>query len=477
MDLLQRTKHLLRRHSVRLRKRLGQNFVVDPTLLQKMVSYAALSREDVVLEVGAGLGFLTELLSQACGRVLAVEVDPRLIDILREELKDFENVTVIEGDILNVSIPSFNKVVSTPPYSISSPLLFWLLERDFECAVLTFQEELAERLVARVGSGEYGRLTVATYYRAEAELLDHVSKEMFYPSPDVDSRIIRLNPREPPFPVEDEALFFDLVRILFTQRNKKMRNAIIPFLRKRGMRGEEARRLADSLPFHDRRVRGLAPEDFGFLANEITRRNSEKIFFGDCAFLVSNNVYKPAEDTFLLAENLAVEEGDVVLDMGTGCGILGVLAAKKGGKVVAVDVNPYAVECARVNAELNGVAEKMDIRRGSLFNSIQDCEKFDVVLFNPPYLPSKAGNQRAWIEQAWSGGPTGRNIIDKFISEAPNHLKEGGKILLVQSSLSNIGETVEKLEEAGFPVNVVAERKVAFERIFLIKAEQCSAGA
>lgn len=441
-----------------------------------MVSYASLSREDVVLEVGAGLGFITKLLSRECEKVLAVEVDAGLVRVLREELKGFENVVLIEGDILSVSIPSFNKVVSTPPYSISSPFLFWLLDRDFECAVLTFQEELAERLVARVGSKDYSRLTVNTYYHAEVELLDHMSREMFYPQPDVDSRIVRLRPREPPFPVKDEAVFFELVRILFTQRNKKTRNAIIPFLRKRGMKEKEARKLADSLPFHDRRVRRLAPEDFGFLVNEITQRNSEKIFFGGHTFFVLNNVYKPAEDTFLLAENLTVEKDDVVLDMGTGCGILGILAAEKARKVVAVDVNPYAVQCTRINARLNNVAAKMDIRRGSLFKPLKEDERFNVIIFNPPYLPSKAVSQKTWIEKAWSGGPTGRILTDKFISEAPNHLKKGGRILLVQSSLSNIGETVRKLEEARFRVEIVAERKVAFERIVVVRAELCSAG-
>ncbi len=476
MDLLQRTRQLLRRYGVHPRKRLGQNFAADTALLQKLISYASLSRKDIVLEVGAGLGFLTKLLSRECKRVLAVEIDAELIEILREELKEFENVVLIEGDILKVSVPPFDKVVSTPPYSISSPLLFWLLERDFECAVLTFQEELAERLVARVGSKEYGRLSVTTYYQAETELLDHVPRNLFYPQPDVDSRIIRLKPRKPPFYVKDEAIFSELVRILFTQRNKKMRNAIIPFLRRRGIKGKEARKLADSLPFHDKRVRRLAPEDFGFLANEIVQRNSEKIFFGGCAFLVSNNVYKPAEDTFLLAENLAVEEDDVVLDMGTGCGILGILAAKKAGKVVAVDINPYAVQCARINAKLNHAKEKIDVRRGNLFEPLKEYEKFDVVIFNPPYLPSKADSKKTWMEKAWSGGPTGRSLIDKFISEARNHLKRGGRIFLVQSSLANIGETVRKLEEVGFRVNIVAERKVAFERIVVVEAERYAKG-
>jgi len=152
--------------------------------------------------------------------------------------------------------------------------LFWFLERKFDCAVLTFQKEFAERLAASVGSKEYGRLTVTTYYRAEVELLDYVPRNMFYPPPDVDSKVVRLKPREPPFQVEDEEIFLELVQTLFTQRNKKMRNAILPFLHKRGIKGGNALRLADSLPFHNERVRELAPEDFGTLANEIVRNPS-----------------------------------------------------------------------------------------------------------------------------------------------------------------------------------------------------------
>jgi len=246
--------------------------VVNADLLQRMISYASVTEDDIVLEAGAGLGFLTQLLSRECKRVITVEVDPKLIKILREQLHDLQNVDLIEGDILKVSVPSFNKVVSTPPYSISSPLLFWLLERKFECAVLTFQKEFAERLAASVGTKDYGRLTVTTYYRAEAELLDYVPREMFYPPPDVDSMVVRLKLREPPFQVEDEETFLELVRTLFTQRNKKVRNAIIPFLHKRGVKRGNAVGLADSLPFHDNRVRGLAPEDFGILTNEIVRK-------------------------------------------------------------------------------------------------------------------------------------------------------------------------------------------------------------
>jgi len=274
MSLLRRAKHLLRLYKFLPKKRLGQNFVVNTDLLQRMISYASVTKDDVVLEVGAGMGFLTYLLSRECKRVIAVEVDPKLIKILREQLQGLQNVDLIEGDILSLSVPSFNKVVSTPPYSISSPLLFWLLERKFDCAVLTFQKEFAERLAASVGSKEYGRLTVTTYYRGDVELLDHVPRNMFYPPPDVDSMVVRLRPRKPPFQVEDEEIFLELVQTLFTQKNKKVRNAILPFLHKRGIKGRNALELADSLPFHDKRARELSPEDFGTLANKIVRNPS-----------------------------------------------------------------------------------------------------------------------------------------------------------------------------------------------------------
>jgi 16S rRNA (adenine1518-N6/adenine1519-N6)-dimethyltransferase len=272
MSLLKKTRRLLHTYKIFPKKRLGQTFMVDEGLLRLMISHASVNKNDVILEIGAGLGFLTRLLSQKCKHVITVEVDPRLIRILRTELKDLENVKLIKGDVLKVPIPSFNKVVSNPPFYISSPILFWLLEKKFDCAILTFQKEFAERLVAPVGSREYGRLTVMTYYRADVELLDHVPKSMFYPAPDVDSHIVRLKPKPPPFTVQDKQAFFELVQTLFTQRNKKVRNAITPFLAKLGIEKEKIIEVADSLPYHDKRVRELAPEDFGVLVDEILKK-------------------------------------------------------------------------------------------------------------------------------------------------------------------------------------------------------------
>jgi len=274
LDLYRETRSLLRRYQIFPKKRLGQHFVIDNSLLQSMIAYADANKNDVVLEVGAGLGFFTRLLSLTCKRVVAVEVDPKLVTVLREQLSGVQNVELIEGDVLTADIPRFDKVVSTPPYSISSLLLFWLLEKSFQLAVLAFQEEFARRLTASVGSKDYSRLTVAVYYRADAELLDHVPRSSFYPPPDVDSIVVRLKPRAATFKVKDQKAFFELVQMVFTQRNKKLRSAVLPFLKKRGLGKEEAQRLADSLTFSDKRVHELAPEDFGALTNEILEKTS-----------------------------------------------------------------------------------------------------------------------------------------------------------------------------------------------------------
>lgn len=276
MNLLEETRRLLRLYKISPKKRFGQNFIVDGSLLQRLLSYASITSKDLVLEVGAGFGFLTRLLAKKCEKVIAVEVDRNLVKVLERQLNDLKNVELIEGDILKVPVPPFNKVVSVPPYSISSPMLFWLLERKFDCAVLMFQKEFAERLAASVGGKDYGRLTVTTYYFADTELLEHVPRRMFYPSPKVDSIVVRLKPHKPPFTVEDKETFFELVRVMFTQRNKKVRNAVIPFLRKRNITGKEALRLVDSLSFHYKRVWELAPEDFGALSNEIIQKTNEE---------------------------------------------------------------------------------------------------------------------------------------------------------------------------------------------------------
>ncbi len=198
----------------------------------------------------------------------------------------------------------------------------------------------------------------------------------------------------------------------------------------------------------------------------------KKVHFGDHIFLVDEHVYEPAEDTFLIAEKMRVKEDDTVLDMGTGCGILAVLAAEKAKSVVAVDVNPYALQCAAKNAESNGVKERIEFRRGDLFQSIKQNERFSLILFNAPYLPSEPDEEKSWIGKAWAGGQNGRKIVDRFVMDAPKFLAAGGRIQLVQSSLSNVNRTIEMFSELDLRAMVIAQVKVAFESIVLVEAKR-----
>ena len=206
------------------------------------------------------------------------------------------------------------------------------------------------------------------------------------------------------------------------------------------------------------------------------KSSRKRVFYNDLNFEISEDVYEPAEDTILIADCLShvVEEGDRVLDIGTGCGILAVIAANNARKVVATDVNPHAVECAKLNTEINRVASKTDVRLGSLFQPIRKTERFDVIIFNAPYLPSSPSEGKSWIGRAWAGGPTGRQLIDQFIKEAPRYLNRDGTILLVQSSLADISQSLEKLHDAGFTTRVIAETKVPFETIVVIRASHLS---
>jgi release factor glutamine methyltransferase len=198
---------------------------------------------------------------------------------------------------------------------------------------------------------------------------------------------------------------------------------------------------------------------------------TKRVHFSDFVFVVDENVYEPAEDSFLFAENLDVHEGAKVLDMGTGCGILGIVAAKKSSEVFAVDVNPYAVRCAKENAERNDVRGKVHYIQGDLFTPLRDAREFDVVLFNAPYVPVEEGEDDSWLARAWAGGVSGRQVIDRFVLEVPRHLRRTGRVLLMQSTLAGVEETVRAFAEQNMRVRVVTSRRLPFfETIVLLEA-------
>ena len=196
------------------------------------------------------------------------------------------------------------------------------------------------------------------------------------------------------------------------------------------------------------------------------------VIFNELKFIVNEKVYKPAEDSFLFAENLEVNLDERVLDMGTGCGLLGILAAEKSKEVVAVDINPHALYCAKRNAELNNVKNRVSFIQGDLFNPIKETILFDLILFNAPYLPVNKKTSISWSERAWAGGPDGRSVIDPFISRAIKHLSKTGRLLLLQSSLSDVNKTLFRFGENKMTAKIIAEISVPFfENIKLIEAK------
>jgi release factor glutamine methyltransferase len=178
-------------------------------------------------------------------------------------------------------------------------------------------------------------------------------------------------------------------------------------------------------------------------------------------------VYKPSDDSFLLAENLIINAGEKVLEIGTGSGIIAMYASKMTDNIVATDINFNAVELAEKNFLSNGI-ENIQVILGNLFEPVKN-QKFDVILFNAPYLPTERSEVLDDnLNYAFDGGLNGRKVIDKFLNQLKNHLNHGGKVQLIQSSLSNIEETISKLKDLGFKTEITATEKFFFEEIVLL---------
>jgi 16S rRNA (adenine1518-N6/adenine1519-N6)-dimethyltransferase len=241
-----------------VKQRYGQHFLIDSSLAKREVRYAALTKDDVVLEIGPGKGIITQLLAQNAKQVIAIEIDQRLVEQLKKTLPS--NVMIIAQDALTVdfqSLPQFTKIVSNLPFEISSPITFKFLDSSFSKAILMYQKDFALRLVATPGTKDYSRLTVAVYYKAFCRILEMVPRNSFSPIPKVDSCIIELIPREKPaFKVIDESFFLRLTKQLFLHRRKKIRFTVKGFSQH-----------YETLPYLDNRVEELTPEQIGELSD------------------------------------------------------------------------------------------------------------------------------------------------------------------------------------------------------------------
>ena len=232
------TIEVIQKYQFAFQKKFGQNFLIDPHVLDKIIGAAGVTKEDMVLEIGPGIGTMTQYLAEAAGKVVAVEIDNNLIPILKETLADYDNITIINEDILKVDIKKlaeeYNggrpiKVVANLPYYITTPIIMGLFESNVPIDNITVmvQKEVADRMQVGPGSKDYGALSLAVQYYAEPYIVANVPPNCFIPRPNVGSAVIRLTRhKEMPVQVTDPKLMFRLIRASFNQRRKTLQNGV-----------------------------------------------------------------------------------------------------------------------------------------------------------------------------------------------------------------------------------------------------------
>ena len=238
LGIPQNTIAVLQKYHFNFQKKFGQNFLIDTTVLDRIISSAEITKEDCVLEIGPGIGTMTQYLAERAGSVVAVEIDKALLPILEETLQDYDNVTVINDDILKVDINRLVeeknggrpiKVVANLPYYITTPIIMGLFENHVPIKSITVmvQKEVADRMQVGPGTKDYGALSLAVQYYAKPYIVANVPPNCFMPRPKVGSAVIRLERYEnPPVTVEDEKLMFRLIRASFNQRRKTLANGL-----------------------------------------------------------------------------------------------------------------------------------------------------------------------------------------------------------------------------------------------------------
>ena len=274
-----KTIEVIQKYQFAFQKRFGQNFLIDAHVLEKIVSAAGITKDDCVLEIGPGIGTMTQYLAESAGQVIAVEIDTNLLPILADTLKDYSNVKVINQDILKVDInelvKEYNngrpiKVVANLPYYITTPIIMGLFENHVPIKSITVmvQKEVADRMQVGPGSKDYGALSLAVQYYASPYIVANVPPNCFIPRPNVGSAVIRLTRyQEPPVQVKDPKLMFKLIRASFNQRRKTLQNGLnnspeISFSKEEITKAIESLGVSPSV-----RGEALSLEQFAQLAN------------------------------------------------------------------------------------------------------------------------------------------------------------------------------------------------------------------
>ena len=265
MNVLEETKYIMNKYNVHPNKKLGQNFLFDEKALEKIAQ--DVQKEDTVIEIGPGLGTLTAILADKSKKVIAIELDKKMIDILNDRFKLYNNVEIIKDDILNVDIDKIApnaKIVANLPYYITTSIVTQLLKTKVTDITILIQKEVAERICAEPGSKKAGAITYFVNYYAEPEIVGNVSKYSFIPNPEVESSIVKLKIRnEKEVNVKDEELFFKIIKNNFSQRRKTLLNSLSGIIDK-----EKLKNILKELNI-DENVRGenLTLEQYASITN------------------------------------------------------------------------------------------------------------------------------------------------------------------------------------------------------------------
>jgi 16S rRNA (adenine1518-N6/adenine1519-N6)-dimethyltransferase len=268
-DLLKWTLRIIREYNIKPKRKFGQNYIISREMINRILEAAEIKPNEVILEIGAGIGTLTLRLSKLAKKVIVIEKDRNAVKALSKILEKEKNIEIIEGDALKINFPSVDKIVSNLPFSISTPITFKILEADFKLAVLTYQKEVANRLLAKTGDKDYSRLSVAMSLMAEVEKIGDFPPDCFYPKPKVFTTVVRIRKKKHNI---DWKTLEDVLRILFSQRRRKLKVALYTYCKINKMNYNELISLVDR-ELLERRVFEIKPEEFIHLSNLIKNKS------------------------------------------------------------------------------------------------------------------------------------------------------------------------------------------------------------
>ena len=283
MILRDETIFLIEKYKLKANKKLGQNFLISDEVLEKIIDVSDVSENDIVIEIGPGLGSLTAKLLERAKKVIAIELDDNMINVLNERFSLYKNIDIIKADVLKINLQeliekeegNFNvKVVANLPYYITTPIIMKLLEEELPIDTITVmvQKQVGERFCANLGNKSYGAITVSIKYYAEAEYLFDVHKDCFIPVPEVDSCVIKLKTRAHKINVKDKKIFFNTIKSAFLQRRKNISNSLSNLM---SSKSDVIYMLGDLEIDLNKRAENLSIEDFAKIADYIANKNKD----------------------------------------------------------------------------------------------------------------------------------------------------------------------------------------------------------